>query len=68
MLSLPSLATEIIRWIQLILSMIYPIAIIAILALALRDFRRLVDNQIRRNTERNRLDHELEKEVREFSD
>ena len=68
MLSQTSLLTEIIRWMQIIASIVYPFGVVIILLLAWLDFRRWVNNQIARDRIAIRVDKELEREVREFSE
>jgi len=68
LLSQTSLLTEIIRWMQIIASIVYPFGVVIILLLAWLDFRRWVNNQIARDRIAIRVDKELEREVREFSE
>lgn len=68
MLSQTSIVTEILRWLQIIGSIIYPFGVVIILLLAWLDFRRWVNSQITRDRIASRADEELEREVREFSE
>lgn len=53
---------------QIIASIVYPFGVVIILLLAWLDFRRWVNNQIARDRIAIRVDKELEREVREFSE
>ena len=53
---------------QIIASIVYPFGVVIILFLAWLDFRCWVDNQITRGQIANRVNEELEREVREFSE
>ncbi len=68
MLSQTSIVTEILRWLQIIGSIVYPFGVVIILLLAWLDFRRWVNSQITRDRIASRADEELEREVREFSE
>lgn len=63
-MSIPPGIEVLLRWIQLVVGLAFPVAVIIILWLAWRDFHRWVDHQVGPD----KLDDKLETEVQEFID
>lgn len=62
-----STGLDILRWVQIIESILFPLALAIILFFAWRDFRRLVNFRIRQG-EDEEISEELEREVKEFGE
>ena len=58
---------EILRWVQIIESLLFPLGLLVLLFLAWRDFRRMVDWRIKQSEEEG-ITEELEREVKEFGE